>query len=1499
MNKNLSSHFKGFLFFLLTTLYVNVWGQEKKILSSEQINKEGPFASVALAQQTQKNTLAGNYGFYVMGSSNWYFPPLTTSAIVSAWGAGGAGGGAKQNGNNQGGGGGGGAFSQSTIAINDAIYYPYVAGPGGVAVTGEDGGNGGDSYFNNPTTLFAKGGAGGTFGNNSYYGGGGSGGAASAGIGTLKNSGGNGTSQSSAGIYGPGGGSAGSGSNGGTGVNTSPAGGAAGTGTYAGAKGGDGVNGNNPGNAGIFPGGGGSGGSKTYFLLFPNDNQPGGAGADGRIMMQYSGYCRPINNTSATTISGVQTTGGTTNINKISNGFGSFGYSNFYNTDKISITAGNSFTMSITTTGGTSGIAVYVDYNKDKSFTLAERVYNSANFQPTGTTTTSSITVPLNQLAGDYVIRVVTDYYSQNPDACSFSTTYLGNTVAGTGEMEDYKLTVVAPVPTLTAVSPTAVCAGSSVTITGTNFVNVSGVTIGGNAVSYTVNSPTQITVTGITSGGTVSVTTAGGTTTSTSSITVNPVSAAGTASAAAATLCSGNSTDVNLNGYTGSIQWESSTDGTNFSTLSGQTAASFNTGNLSVTTWYRAVVKSGVCTSVTSNAIKITVNTQATYANLNAPGTVDICQGGLITATGQVYIAGNTEAAGQGSETAEFGYSSANTDPSGTGWTWVPASFNTQNNNNDEFKYTFTPSSTGTYYYTFRYKNGVCGYVYGGYSASGGGIWDGTNNVNGTLNVAQPAAVGTASIDKNYFCQGSTVALNLSSSSGNVQWQFSHDGGATFQNIPGATTASYTDSPSQNTVYRAVVSSGACTAAVSGTVSTQIEYPVTWGNLQWPGTESICLGSQVQIFGRVYAQGATPNTTARLQVEFGYSTTSADPHDASWTWTSAGVSQNTAFVNQSGENNAEYSYTFAPSSNGTYYYTFRYKNGACADYVYGGFQNDANFNHGGVWNGTNNITGILEVGKATIYESGNWTVNPASNPHLSAEIRENFTTTADYSFCSLHVSNNAKFTINVPNKVTVQNSVNIDAGSNLEIASDANLLQVNDAAVNSGNATVQRNINFSSTRNQYNYLSSPVTFASGQNFKTIYPGVTSANYPTVLYYNEANDRFYASSGANILGRGLAVKEVSATSGITANRAEFKGVPYNGAFNYNLARTDATHGYNLIGNPYPSNINLEELYDQSVNISPTFYFWDNTNNTQTSQQGSGYTQEQYAKYNVAAGTASGTGNPAPALGSAGKVPNAITKVGQGFITQAINSGASIHWDNSVRTGDNTGASFFSKNEVQDDRFWITMKTPENLVISSAVVYFANGNNSFGVEDSKVWTVSSDDFYTLAETTPVNIHGRSLFADTDVVPVGVRAFTNGLYTIAVSKKEGVFTNAQKIYLKDKDLNIVTDLSEGSYTFLAEAGLDEGRFEIVYKPALVLATDNSALNDLIVYRHGENFEVKSSQSIQEVEMYDASGKLYHTIKGNAKLVTVPAAAVPSGMYLLKIKQATGNSVRKVVK
>ncbi len=134
-----------------------------------------------------------------------------------------------------------------------------------------------------------------------------------------------------------------------------------------------------------------------------------------------------------------------------------------------------------------------------------------------------------------------------------------------------------------------------------------------------------------------------------------------------------------------------------------------------------------------------LTVNPSVVdWCNVQFPANGTISAGGTFTVYAQVYESGVTEAAGQGAGILGWiGYSTANTDPSTGGWTWVAATFNTQSGNNDEYQAEIGSSlSGGTYYYASRFQLGSGAYRYGGYNA---GFWDGTTNVNGVLTVNAP----------------------------------------------------------------------------------------------------------------------------------------------------------------------------------------------------------------------------------------------------------------------------------------------------------------------------------------------------------------------------------------------------------------------------------------------------------------------------------------------------------------------------------------------------------------------------------------------------------------------------------------------------------------------------------------------------------------------------------------------------------------------------------------
>lgn len=518
--------------------------------------------------------------------------------------------------------------------------------------------------------------------------------------------------------------------------------------------------------------------------------------------------------------------------------------------------------------------------------------------------------------------------------------------------------------------------------------------------------------------------------------------------------------------------------------------------------------------------------------------------------------------------------------------------------------------------------------------------------------------------------------------------------------------------------------------------------------------------------------------------------------------------------------------------------------------------------------------------------------------------------------------STNTTFTVpktadtDTPYTVTAKKGIQVTSGSIVIFDTNAQLLQDADA-VNNGSLTAYRQVNIKDN-NQYNYLISPMI---GSNLKNnVYSDSANgseSSSPSVIYYSESTNFFYASTGAYIPGRALAVKEPTAASagGSKIINARFYGQPMNGAFTFSLANSNtAATGFNLVGNPYPSNIDLRELYilnggsttnsNVKGSISSTFSFWDNTANDDTKQYGSNYSGKAYAVYNAYNDTGNAAGillgnSPSTVLSS--KIPNRFAGVGQGFIVRSITVGGVLKFDNTIRKNRNLNAAFFKKDaDSVRDRYWLSLRTPSGLVNSLAVVHFEGGSESVGLDDTQLNVNTSDMFFTHVEGQKLQIDGRPTFHVRDNIQLGTKHFIAGQYTISLGKREGVFEFAHPVYLKDKSLGIITELSRGNYSFEANAGEFTDRFEIVYKPEGFLGTNSAEKEELKIYREGQNFVVKSKiEKITELELYDIAGRLLQKTKPNNTDSVINASSLINGTYFIKIEQQNNISVKKIVK
>jgi len=554
----------------------------------------------------------------------------------------------------------------------------------------------------------------------------------------------------------------------------------------------------------------------------------------------------------------------------------------------------------------------------------------------------------------------------------------------------------------------------------------------------------------------------------------------------------------------------------------------------------------------------------------------------------------------------------------------------------------------------------------------------------------------------------------------------------------------------------------------------------------------------------------------------------------------------------------------------------------------------------------------ITYKAQTTVWNGSSWS-NGTPNSNTDVIINGNYFLNTNLSSKNLTI--NPGFTYAVKNGQRLLIYGNFTNNGKLYLENDAILTQVSNNSVYSGTgtATVERQANLK--RKDYNYWSAPV---QGQNIYNF-----SIGTPTKYFfkYNEKDDKFYAdqintnSIFEPAIGYAIRGKNSYALTTPTTETFLFSGIPNNGTYSKVLQRSvGSDKGYNLIGNPYPSNFNLAAFAKAKTNrnsLVGKFWFWSNINQV-TYQQGSSYAGNNYATYVVDVG---GIG-PTYVSGSTEEIalrPSSSARVAQGFIVQAKYNDAPISFTNAMRASSNSSSViFYNKNEEEDepedpepiiDRYWLKLINPDNIANDILIAHIAEATNNYDEDyDAALFTMGNDTFYSVVGTNKLQIQARALpISDSDVIPLAYKTSKAGNCIIVLNDKDGIFKDSDKaIYLKDKVTGAVTNLQEGYYTFNSEVLTtpNESRFEILYTNE-VLAAGAVTKEDLLVYKQNETLVIKNNFNISKAELYDASGKLMTSLSGNnTKEIKLSTIGFVRGVYILKITSEKGITTKKVI-
>ncbi|WP_297333239.1 T9SS sorting signal type C domain-containing protein [Flavobacterium sp.] len=729
---------------------------------------------------------------------------------------------------------------------------------------------------------------------------------------------------------------------------------------------------------------------------------------------------------------------------------------------------------------------------------------------------------------------------------------------------------------------------------------------------------------------------------------------------------------------------------------------------------------------------------------------------------------------------------------------------------------------------------------------------------VGGTVSSAQTICTGTA--PANLTLAGHTGSV--------VKWQRSTSADFTsgvtdIANTSTTLTSAQIGSLTQTTYFRAVVKSGVCSEQNSSSVAITVNPQTVGGTLSSGFT--FCTTSNSGTFTLTGHTGSIIRWESSPVADFSSAVTQITNTTASYNFSN--VTQTTYYraVVQSGVCSVQYSTVRSVIINPNTWT--------------GAVDND--------WSNPGNWCGGVPSDDDDVVVDEN-TVLPMIADGVTAEAG------------SITVLSNAGITIESGGNLIVTNAVDIEEGGEFIIHDNANLIQVNDVA-NTGTAQVTKNSS-PLYRLDYTIWSAPV---EGQNLLDFSP----MTVPTRFYSYSENLDIYTGLNPAVTdfepGYGYLIRMpnnhppfVSSETPGVQWAGNFTGTLNNGEITVPVANT--ANGFNMVGNPYPSPINIHDFYTENTGIiepGSALYFFRKRNDTSATT--STYATVTMAAYvaNTAPGGDTGsdtfTGNPA----------NWVINPGQGFFVKVDSS--PLVFNNSMRAIANNGQFFrvAQNNESETiSRLWLNFTGVNGEFSQAAIAY--NAQTTTGIDygwDGRSANDGPIALYTTAMGENLSVQARGEFNADDVVPVGFSVLQPGEYTIELNSLDGAFTNIDEIYLKDLEQQQVVNLKESSYTFTAGAGQVNDRFEILFS---LSALDNtlfaSSENKVVLYQNGGAITIDAfNTQLSAVKIFDIHGReIFQRNNIDSGKTTITGLRQQNQMLIVTITTDKGSVVKKII-
>ena len=445
-------------------------------------------------------------------------------------------------------------------------------------------------------------------------------------------------------------------------------------------------------------------------------------------------------------------------------------------------------------------------------------------------------------------------------------------------------------------------------------------------------------------------------------------------------------------------------------------------------------------------------------------------------------------------------------------------------------------------------------------------------------------------------------------------------------------------------------------------------------------------------------------------------------------------------------------------------------------------------------------------------------------------------------------------------------------------------------------------------------------------------------------YDDDLNDYVPFSSIPNAInehfipGRGYATWPPISSNGLFTNYPAdylitFEGEMNNGLIEVPVYRNDSQFGTdsNLVGNPYPSPIDLNKFLYDPVNtalIRPVAFIWgrfvdDTPLTTNPGPELLNFIEDNFKIYNpnmvIDPTQAPYSGNEFISNGTLAscqsffvlaKDPEDNNPI---YNTGLIETLGNIRFSNYMRTTEPNNtfsrSSLSNKatnrsNAMSSDKLWVNLTDANGYTVQLGVTFKEDGTATYNQnEDIETVQGRKYNFYTQTTSKDLIIDVQDEFNTSKEIPLGIlnnNASSSQIFTISIPRKEGVF-NTQSVYLFDEETQTVHNLTNSSFSFTSNQIIIENRFKLVFEPYVFSSTFKQSSNIICSFNQNGLTLTSTTSEIDSYEVFDLEAPrstgylIVYEKNANSKSISLPLNSKHK-LISVKIKLKDGTQLVK---